>query len=108
VPHLSAVVTHVWQSTLFVVVVWLATLALQRNRARVRYWLWAAASAKFLVPAAALVSLGAEVEWEAAPPIARPAASFVMESVLAPPISSTVLAAPVGDVRPGCEGPGAA
>ena len=34
---------HLWQSTLFVGAVWLVTMALRRNDARVQYWLWAAA-----------------------------------------------------------------
>jgi bla regulator protein BlaR1 len=31
---------HLWQSTLFAVVVGLLTAALRRNQARIRYWLW--------------------------------------------------------------------
>jgi len=50
--------THVFESTLFAGAVWLATLALRRNRARTRHALWMAASMKFLVPFALLVSLG--------------------------------------------------
>ena len=46
----AAAMAHLWQSTLVTGVVWLATLALRRNRPRVRYWLWVAASVKFLVP----------------------------------------------------------
>jgi bla regulator protein BlaR1 len=89
----SALVNHLWQSTLFVVVVWLATLALRSNRARVRYWLWAAASVKFLIPVSALISLGAQFEWRTAPAIAQPAASFVMEQVLAPPVMAAAVPA---------------
>jgi hypothetical protein len=59
----SALVNHLWQSTLFVAMVWLAALALRRNGARVRYWLWVAGSVKFLVPCSVLVSLGAQFEW---------------------------------------------
>jgi uncharacterized protein (TIGR03435 family) len=39
-----AVMNHVWQSTLCVLLVGLATITLRSNRARVRCWLWAAAS----------------------------------------------------------------
>jgi hypothetical protein len=46
---------HLWQSTLFAAAAWLLTLALRRHRAQVRYWLWLAASVKFLVPFALLV-----------------------------------------------------
>jgi bla regulator protein BlaR1 len=54
---------HVWQSTLFAAVVGLLTLALQRNQARVRYWLWLVASYKFLIPFSLLVSIGHQFEW---------------------------------------------
>ena len=45
---LSPLANHLWQSTLFVAVVWLLALLLRSNRAEVRYWLWLAASMKFL------------------------------------------------------------
>ena len=32
-----------------------------------RYWLWLAASVKFLIPFSLLVSLGSQVEWRQAP-----------------------------------------
>jgi uncharacterized protein (TIGR03435 family) len=80
---------HLWQSTLVIGAVWLATLALRPNRARVRYWLWTAASVKFLVPFSWLIALGALVEWRTVPSIVQPAARFVMEDVLAPPVLST-------------------
>ena len=41
---------HLWQSTLFVAAAGLLSLVLRGNRAQVRYWLWFAASFKFLVP----------------------------------------------------------
>jgi uncharacterized protein (TIGR03435 family) len=53
-----AVGNHLWQSTAFAAVVWLATLLLRRNQARVRYGLWLAASVKFLIPFSLLVGLG--------------------------------------------------
>src|SRR5262245_30184947 len=80
----AAAMAHVWQSTLVIGVVWLATLALRSNHARVRYWLWTAASVKFLVPFSWLVSVGEQLEWRTAPPIARPAATFVMDHILVP------------------------
>jgi beta-lactamase regulating signal transducer with metallopeptidase domain len=55
---LPAVADHLWQSTVFVLAVWAATLLLGRNRARVRYALWMAASLKFLIPLSLLVGLG--------------------------------------------------
>jgi uncharacterized protein (TIGR03435 family) len=53
---------HLWQSTAFAACVAAACLLLRSNRARVRYWLWLAASAKFLIPFSLLVSLGADLE----------------------------------------------
>jgi bla regulator protein blaR1 len=53
---------HLWQSTAFGAGIGLLTLAFRRNRAHVRYWLWLAASLKFLIPFAALLWLGAQIE----------------------------------------------
>jgi bla regulator protein blaR1 len=82
----SALVAHLWQSTLVIGIVWLATLALRGNRPRVRYWLWIAASLKFLVPFSWLVALGSRFEWRTAPAVARPVTTFVLEEVLASPM----------------------
>jgi len=54
---------HLWQSTLVAGLAWLVTLALRRDRAKVRYGVWLAASLKFLVPFSALTSLGAQLGW---------------------------------------------
>ena len=88
----SALMNHLWQSTMFVTIVWLTTVALRNNRARVRCWLWTAASIKFLVPVSTLVSLGERFQWRAAPAAVQPAVSFVMQDVLAP--ATVVIAAP--------------
>jgi len=82
----ASVTNHLWQSTLFVAFVWLVTLALWRHDARLRYWLWTSASLKFFLPLSWLISLGALVEWRTAPAIAQPAATFVMQEILAPPL----------------------
>ena len=82
----ASLANHLWQSTLVVALVWLVTLALRRHDARVRYWLWAAASVKFFLPFSWLISLGALVEWRTAPTIAQPAATFVMQEILAAPL----------------------
>lgn len=55
---LAAIVNHLWQSTAFAVGVGLLTLAFRRDGAHVRYWLWWAASIKFLVPFSWLAALG--------------------------------------------------
>lgn len=55
---LAAVIDHVWQSTLVAVLAAGLALALRRHSASARYWLWFAASAKFLIPFSVLVALG--------------------------------------------------
>jgi len=79
--YLSPLANHLWQSTLCAAVAWLLTLALRRNRAAVRYWLWLAASAKFLIPFSLLVSAGSQLGWRAAPAVTGPQLSFVMEEI---------------------------
>ncbi len=59
---LDAISDHLWQSTLFAGAVALLILAFHRNRAQVRYWLWLAASVKFLIPFSALLWIGTQIE----------------------------------------------
>jgi len=56
--HASAIGNHLWQSTIFAALAGLITLALRNNKAQYRYWLWMAASVKFLLPFSLLVTLG--------------------------------------------------
>lgn len=71
----SALVNHFWQSTVFVVGVWLMTIVLRRDQARTRYVLWMLASVKFLVPFSILIAAG---EWlHPAAPVAGPAPAFL-------------------------------
>lgn len=58
-----ALANHLWQSTLFLGIVACLTLFLKKNNARVRYCLWLAASAKFMVPFALLTVAGAQIPW---------------------------------------------
>lgn len=60
---LVPVMAHLWQSTLFACIAALLTLALRRNHARVRCWVWLAASYKFLIPFSWLVSIGGLFHW---------------------------------------------
>ncbi|HEY2391642.1 MAG TPA: M56 family metallopeptidase [Candidatus Angelobacter sp.] len=73
---------HLWQSTLFAAVAGLLTLALKKNRAQVRYWLWLAASLKFLVPFSLLVSVGSRMGWRKS--LAPSGFSFVIEEMSQP------------------------
>jgi bla regulator protein BlaR1 len=81
---------HVWQSTLFASAAALAALAFRRHHAGVRYWLWLAASAKFLIPFAALAALGGLISWRTVDviPYEDPA---VLVGVVSEPFSQSVL-----------------
>jgi beta-lactamase regulating signal transducer with metallopeptidase domain len=71
--HMLPFANHVWQSTLFVIAVWIVSLALRKNRAAVRHCLWVAASVKFLVPFSILVGIGTYFQSQtssATPPLA--------------------------------------
>jgi bla regulator protein blaR1 len=58
-----AVGNHLWQSTLFAIVAGLLTLMLRKNQARTRYWIWLAASLKFLAPFSLLIAVGGRLGW---------------------------------------------
>src|SRR5262249_17796337 len=55
---MPALANHIWQSTLWAGVMWALSVALRKNRAAVRYWLWLAASVKFLIPFSLFVGIG--------------------------------------------------
>jgi bla regulator protein blaR1 len=80
---LSPLANHLWQSTLGVAAIWLLTVGLRKNHAAVRYWLWLAASVKFLIPLSLLVSVGSQVGWRKAPAIAAAIAGPHWSSVVA-------------------------
>ena len=85
---------HVWQSTLFAVAAGLLTVAFRKNRAKIRYWLWFSASAKFFVPFSLLMSLGSHWQWApAAKEIAAQAVSVAMVQITQP-FPDTVWLAP--------------
>ncbi len=90
---LSPLWNHLWQSTLCATAVWLLTLALRKNRAAVRYWLWFAASFKFLVPFSLLVSVASQLEWRTTPlnrPATAPAAIAVAVEQFSQPFALPV------------------
>src|SRR4051812_1409167 len=55
---MNDVITHLWQSTAFLGLIWLLTAALRNYPARIRCSFWIAASLKFLVPFALLSAFG--------------------------------------------------
>src|SRR6516162_1542147 len=58
-----AIGNHLWQSTLVALVAAALTIAVRKHNARIRYFLWLAASAKFLIPFSFLISLGQSLSW---------------------------------------------
>jgi uncharacterized protein (TIGR03435 family) len=81
---------HLWQSSVAVLAVWLLTLTMRRNRAEVRYWLWLAASVKFLIPFAVLVSIGQQLQWRTVPVITTPPQLSVMMNQFSGPVQALV------------------
>jgi uncharacterized protein (TIGR03435 family) len=92
---IPALINHLWQSTVFTAVAALLTLPLTRNRARTRYWLWLAASWKFLVPFSLLINVGSYLPWKTAaatPPAQISGAFEIARPVIMPVISANVTA----------------
>lgn len=90
----AALVNHLWQSTAVVLTAWLLAMVLRKNRAAVRFWLWMAASLKFLLPFSLLIAAGARIHPWAGFSVQRPAATAAMQQVVEPfsQSASTVLA----------------
>ena len=86
---MEAILNHLWQSTVFAAAAWLLTLALKRNRAATRYWVWFLASMKFLAPLAVLVAVGGQVRWREAPAISAP---VVVQEVAQPLVAGVSVA----------------
>jgi len=95
--HLTAALAnHLWQSTAVAGVAGLLALALRKNPARTRYWLWLAASVKFLIPFSLLTSVGSRIGWLSgwmpASRVAHPGFSVVVEQISQPFFPSPVSA----------------
>ncbi len=86
-------IDHLWQSTIFAVAAWLVTLTLRRQSAAVRYWVWLAASVKFLIPFSMLVGLAELAPKHMARPMVQTewvvAAEEVARPLVAVPIAAT-------------------
>jgi len=87
---------HLWQSTLFGAAAGFLTLALKKNQAKARYWIWLIASIKFLVPFSLLIGLGSRLGWPK-PPAQTSGFVTVLQQVGQPfiPANSTHAPAPV-------------
>ena len=94
---LAALGIHLWQSTMVAAVVAVIALALRGNRARVRYGVWFAASLKFLIPFAPIVTLGAGLQ-SSHSVISLPGVSAV--AVIGQPLIEMPLTDPIVPVVP--------
>ena len=72
---------HLWQSTLFAIAAGLLTMVLRKSQARARYWLWLAASLKFLIPFSLLIGLGSRLATHRVPAPAEAGFYSAMEQV---------------------------
>ena len=101
--HLApALADHLWQSTVFGVAAAALTLALRKNSARLRYFIWLAASLKFWLPFSLLVALGRQFAWRHSP--ASPTSGLYIIQVAGQPftrplpITATSAPAPAGSL----------
>ena len=87
-----AIGNHLWHCTLFAILAALVTVALRPYQAKVRFWIWFVASAKFLLPFSLLINFGARTGYSpdteqkfnlasASPMAIRVAQPFGLESI---------------------------
>ena len=81
---MTALLDHLWQSTLFALPIGALVLLLRRHAAGLRFWLWFAASVKFLVPFSVLMAMGAAVTLPAAPLLPDRPTLEVLQDTAAP------------------------
>jgi len=81
---MGALVNHLWQSTVAVLLAWLLAWSLRANRARTRYWVWMAASVKFLLPFSVFIAAGEALRAAAGVSTQKPALSAAMGRITAP------------------------
>jgi hypothetical protein len=77
-------IDHLWQSTLFALGAALLTLAFRKNGAKVRFFIWFAASVKFLIPFSVFVWLGEHLRWETAPSFRSDFGSSILGQIAQP------------------------
>ena len=79
------IANHILQSTAFVAAIGLLALLFGKNRARVRFRLWLAASVKFLIPFTALIALGTVIpQSHHAVPVLQPPLISAVRAVAQP------------------------
>jgi beta-lactamase regulating signal transducer with metallopeptidase domain len=74
---IAGLLDHLWQSTLFAGAVALLMPLFRRQAAALRFWLWFAASMKFLFPFAFLVMLGRRILSTMTPAAAEPVLAMI-------------------------------
>ncbi len=92
---ISAILDHLWQSTLLAAAIAVLAVIFRNARASVRYGLWLAASVKFLVPFAALAALGRLLAPEVPPP-PEAATDVVFITQAAAPLSHAAITPHLG------------
>jgi uncharacterized protein (TIGR03435 family) len=78
------IANHLWQSTIFVVLIAVVAACLRRSQARVRYTLWFCASLKFFLPFALLMTLGQQFKWSVPRKVTSVAVSTVLTQASEP------------------------
>ena len=81
---ITALNNHLWQSTLVVGIAWTLALLLRSNHARTRYWVWMAASIKFIVPFSLFIAAGERLRSIMTPSIETPALTATISQVTEP------------------------
>jgi beta-lactamase regulating signal transducer with metallopeptidase domain len=80
----TALLDHLWQSTLFALSLGALALLLRRHAASLRFWLWFGASVKFLVPFSVLMAIGAALTLPVAPMLPNVPALEMLQDTAAP------------------------
>ncbi len=80
----AGLVNHLWQSTAFVLLAWLLAWSLRANSARARYWVWMAASVKFLLPFSFFIAAGEALRTAAGVATRHPALSAAVGRIAQP------------------------
>ena len=95
----ASLADHLWQSTLFALLIGALAALFRKNRPQIRYSLWLCASAKFLIPFALLVSLGAALAPARRQVSAVPAVLWAART-LAQPFAASASSPLSGDLLP--------
>jgi len=82
---IDPLINHLWQSTVCALAAALLTLAFRENGAKVRFLIWLAASAKFLIPFSLLVRVGEYLRWDTAPGLPGDSGLSILMSQIAQP-----------------------